>query len=92
MAQSYVLKRTLNIDDHLFQQAKRACGAATDTETVRLGLESLVRPVMLVSAFEFFVVASLTRKMFPDVVKSRRPNAEWPDGSGRHLGLDSFPC
>jgi hypothetical protein len=37
------MKKTLNIDEQLFQQAKIACGAATDTETVRLGLESLVR-------------------------------------------------
>ena len=37
------MKKTLNIDDKLFEQAKAACGAATDTETVRLGLESLVR-------------------------------------------------
>jgi Bacterial antitoxin of type II TA system, VapB len=37
------MKKTLNIDEQLFQQAKTACGAATDTETVRLGLESLVR-------------------------------------------------
>ncbi len=37
------MKKTLNIDDKLFEQAKVACGAATDTETVRLGLESLVR-------------------------------------------------
>jgi len=37
------MKKTLNIDEQLFQQAKEACGAATDTETVRLGLESLVR-------------------------------------------------
>ncbi len=37
------MKKTLNIDDELFQEAKRACGAATDTETVRLGLEALVR-------------------------------------------------
>jgi Arc/MetJ family transcription regulator len=37
------MKKTLNIDDELFKQAKAACGAATDTETVRLGLESLVR-------------------------------------------------
>jgi Bacterial antitoxin of type II TA system, VapB len=37
------MKKTLNIDDQLFEQAKAACGAATDTETVRLGLESLVR-------------------------------------------------
>ncbi len=37
------MKKTLNIDDALFEQAKTACGASTDTETVRLGLESLVR-------------------------------------------------
>lgn len=37
------MKKTLNIDEHLFEQAKAACGATTDTETVRLGLESLVR-------------------------------------------------
>jgi hypothetical protein len=37
------MKKTLNIDQALFDQAKAACGAATDTETVRLGLESLVR-------------------------------------------------
>ena len=37
------MKKTLNIDDELFKQAKEACGAATDTETVRLGLEALAR-------------------------------------------------
>ena len=37
------MKKTLNIDDKLFKEAKAACGAATDTETVRLGLEALVR-------------------------------------------------
>lgn len=37
------MKKTLNIDDELFEQAKKLCGAKTDTETVRLGLESLVR-------------------------------------------------
>jgi Arc/MetJ family transcription regulator len=39
------MKKTLNIDEELFKQAKVACGAATDTETVRLGLEALVRRV-----------------------------------------------
>jgi Arc/MetJ family transcription regulator len=33
----------MNIDGALFKQAKEACGATTDTETVRLGLEALVR-------------------------------------------------
>ncbi|MBV8550878.1 MAG: type II toxin-antitoxin system VapB family antitoxin [Acidobacteriaceae bacterium] len=37
------MKKTLDIDDELFKQAKLACGAATDTEIVRLGLEALVR-------------------------------------------------
>jgi Arc/MetJ family transcription regulator len=37
------MKKTLNIDDKLFEEAKAACGASTDTETVRLGLEALVR-------------------------------------------------
>ena len=37
------MKKTFNVDDELFNQAKTACGAATDTETVRLGLQALVR-------------------------------------------------
>jgi Arc/MetJ family transcription regulator len=37
------MKKTFNIDDTLFAEAKAACGASTDTETVRLGLEALVR-------------------------------------------------
>ena len=40
---STTTKKTLNIDSALFEQAKAACGATTDTETVRLGLEALVR-------------------------------------------------
>jgi Arc/MetJ family transcription regulator len=37
------MEKTLNLDDALFREAKAACGATTDTETVRLGLEALVR-------------------------------------------------
>jgi hypothetical protein len=37
------MKKTFNIDDDLFKEAKAACGATTDTATVRLGLEALVR-------------------------------------------------
>jgi hypothetical protein len=36
-------KKTFNIDNKLFLEAKSACGATTDTETIRLGLEALVR-------------------------------------------------
>lgn len=37
------MKKTLHIDEGMLREAKSACGAATDTETVRLGLESLIR-------------------------------------------------
>jgi hypothetical protein len=37
------MKKTLNIDEDLLKDAKEACGATTDTETVRNGLEALVR-------------------------------------------------
>ena len=37
------MKKTFNVDDNLFREAKVASGATTDAETVRLGLEALVR-------------------------------------------------
>ena len=37
------MKKTLNVDPKLLKKAKEACGAATDTETIRMGLEALVR-------------------------------------------------
>jgi Arc/MetJ family transcription regulator len=37
------MKKTLNIDSQLLKEAREACGAATDTDAVRLGLEALVR-------------------------------------------------
>ncbi len=37
------MKKTLHIDEATLRAAKEACGKATDTETVRLGLEALIR-------------------------------------------------
>jgi hypothetical protein len=37
------MKKTFNVDGKLLREAKAACGVATDTETLRLGLEALVR-------------------------------------------------
>jgi hypothetical protein len=37
------MKKTLHIDEVTLRDAEKACGAATDTETVRLGLEALIR-------------------------------------------------
>ena len=37
------MKKTLHIDVSTLRAAREACGASTDTETVRLGLEALIR-------------------------------------------------
>ena len=37
------MKKTLHIDEALLRDAKAAARAKTDTETVRLGLEALIR-------------------------------------------------
>jgi Arc/MetJ family transcription regulator len=37
------MKKTLHLDDALLAEATAACNAATDTDTIRLGLEALVR-------------------------------------------------
>ncbi len=37
------MKKTLHIDEQLLREAKSASSAKTDTDTVRLGLEALIR-------------------------------------------------
>lgn len=37
------MKKTLHVDDDLLRRAREACGATTDTEVVRAGLEALVQ-------------------------------------------------
>lgn len=37
------MKKTFHVADELLKEAKVACGASTDTATLRLGLEALVR-------------------------------------------------
>jgi len=37
------VKKTVNIDAKLLKDAKAACGATTYTETIRQGLQALVR-------------------------------------------------
>jgi Arc/MetJ family transcription regulator len=80
MAKMRRVKKTLNVDDELFEQAKLACGATTDTETVRLGLESLLRR------------AAHERLRALRGTKGCPPNGASPDGSFRHLSLNSIPC
>jgi Bacterial antitoxin of type II TA system, VapB len=37
------MKKTFNIDEELLEEAKGCCAASTDTDTIRMGLEALVR-------------------------------------------------
>lgn len=37
------MKKTLHIDEKLLQEARAVSRAASDTETVKLGLEALIR-------------------------------------------------
>ena len=61
------VKNTLHIDDALFQEAKAVCGATTDTETVRLGLEALVRR----AAYERLRALRSTEPQAQDVPRRR---------------------
>ena len=63
------MKKTLNVDDELFEEAKAACGAATDTDTVRLGLVSLVRH----AAYERLQALRGTEPQAQDVPRRREP-------------------
>ncbi len=65
------MKKTLNVDDQLFAEAKAACGASTDTETVRPGLEALVRR----AAYERLRALRGSEKMQPDVPRRREEKA-----------------
>ena len=37
------MKKTFHVDETLLQEARLACNAPTDTATIRLGLEAIVR-------------------------------------------------
>jgi hypothetical protein len=65
------MKKTLNIDEKLFEEAKAACGATTDTETVRLGLEALVRH----AAYQRLRAFAGTEPNAQDVPRRREPPA-----------------
>jgi hypothetical protein len=37
------MKKTFNVDADLLKRARKACSADTDTDTLRLGLQALIR-------------------------------------------------
>lgn len=63
------MKKTLHVDDGLFLEAKAACGAATDTETVRLGLEALVRH----AAYQRLRALLGSEPLAQDIIRRREP-------------------
>lgn len=67
------MKKTLHIDAALLQEAKTAAQAKTDTETVRLGLQALVRQ----AAYE-----RLRR------LRGSEPRAQEPPRRRSHIGRD----
>ena len=68
------MKKTMHIDDQLLREAKAASGTSTDTETVRRGLEALVRH----AAYERLRTLRGSEPRAKDVPRRR----ETPRGSG----------
>ena len=65
-------KKTFHLEEELFQQAKTACGASSDTETVRLGLEALVRR----AAYQRLSALRGSEPQAADVPRRREPLAK----------------
>jgi Arc/MetJ family transcription regulator len=68
---SICMKKTLHIDEKLLSEAKLASGAATDTDTVRLGLEALVRH----AAYERLRALRGSEPKAKDIPRRREPAA-----------------
>jgi len=69
------MKKTFNVDKDLLREAKEACGAKTDTETIRLGLEALVRH----AAYERMIAYGGTEAYSADVPRRRTELMEPPE-------------
>jgi hypothetical protein len=71
------MKKTLHIDAALLHEARSASGAATDTETVRRGLEALVRD----AAYRRLRAVRGKEPTAKDVVRRREAAARKPSGA-----------
>ncbi len=65
------MKKTLHIDEAKLREAREASGASTDTETVRLGLEALIRH----AAYQRLRKLRGTEKRAPGVPRRRESRA-----------------
>jgi len=73
------MKKTFNVDKELLREAKEACGAKTDTETIRLGLEALVRN----AAYERIIAFGGSEPYSEDVPRRREELTETPEESAK---------
>jgi hypothetical protein len=48
------MKKTFHVDDELLRRAREDSGASTDTETIRLGLQELVRKAAYERMINYF--------------------------------------
>ena len=71
MVELYGMKKTLHIDESLLREARSASGAKTDTDTVRLGLEALVRQ----AAYDRLSALRGKEPKANDVPRRREPGA-----------------
>ena len=65
------MKKTVHIDAELLREARRACGASTDTETIRRGLQALVRS----AAYQRIKTFRGSEPEVADVPRRREPPA-----------------
>jgi hypothetical protein len=65
------MKKTMHVDEHLLRDAREASGARTDTDTVRLGLEALVRK----AAYERVRVLRGSEPQAVDTPRRREPSS-----------------
>jgi hypothetical protein len=86
------MKKTLHIDEQLLREAKSAAGTKTDTDTVRLGLEALIRRAAYdrLRALRGSEPRAVLAGFADGVSGLPRPGIPRHD-PGRHLRLDSVP-
>lgn len=68
------MKKAVSVDENLLEEARAACGVTTDTETVRLGLQALVRH----AAYQRLAALLGTEPHAQDIPRRReKPSAKW---------------
>ena len=85
------MKKTLHIDDQLLREAKSVVGAKTDTDTVRLGLEALIRRAAYERLRALRGSEPHARDIRDGVNGLPRPGIPRHERPGRHVRLDSVP-